>query len=404
MKNFIFHLYKKIIRKLHKILFRSSIKLLDALLTKNSKFWCFPVCPFSGQFNGNLRAVFELIKDDKEITKIVLVRDKQVIMEGFNVIILKHDSFWGIYYLIKSKIIFLTQSVSLDISIPLSSKKRLLINLWHGIPLKKIKYAALGSVRKHRKQYKYRSGIKFTICSSGIDHLAMSAAFYPIDYHSIWLTGLPRNDFILAKEGDLPKDFIKQIATIKSLIGDKKLILFTPTFRNDQENTYYKFSYEEKESLKTLLDDNNCILGIREHMADSAQKYSSQLLEYVPSTSLSIDNFPDIEMLYRVADILITDYSSSFIDFTLTGKPSISFAFDLEKYIKKERGMFYDINMVFPGDICENFQDLLTSLQKTIDGDFDKEKIEFTKKFFFTHVDHQNSRRVVDKINDVLKL
>ena len=47
-------------------------------------------------------------------------------------------------------------------------------------------------------------------------------------------------------------------------------------------------------------------------------------------------------MLYRVADGLVSDYSSCLVDFLLTGRPVASFAYDLDRYSQQERGLFYD--------------------------------------------------------------
>jgi CDP-glycerol glycerophosphotransferase (TagB/SpsB family) len=102
-------------------------------------------------------------------------------------------------------------------------------------------------------------------------------------------------------------------------------------------------------------------------------------------------------MIYRLSDVLITDYSSCYIDFLSSRKPVISFAYDLESYMEKERGFYYDINDVFPGAISTNFDAMLGSLSDALSlGIEDKEKYERVRHMFFDFDDQLNSQRVAE--------
>src|SRR5678816_3948461 len=100
--------------------------------------------------------------------------------------------------------------------------------------------------------------------------------------------------------------------------------------------------------LRDWLRRHNAVLGVREHMADKARTYS-RMLSSLDILDLSSARYPNIEMLYREAALLVTDYSSCAIDFMLTGRPAISFAYDHDQYANSERGLFYDLEHVFPG-------------------------------------------------------
>ena len=118
-------------------------------------------------------------------------------------------------------------------------------------------------------------------------------------------------------------------------------------------------------------------------MADTSHGYSSELFH--PQIFNAGNNvFEIIEMLYRKADLLITDYSSCFIDFMLTNKPMISFAYDYENYKEKERGTFYDLEYVFPGAICTRFDELLSALNNHCQNNFKSEDplYMFKNRFF----------------------
>jgi CDP-glycerol glycerophosphotransferase (TagB/SpsB family) len=301
----------------------------------------------------------------------------------------------------RSGTILIKQNRDASVVYPVSSELHNLIQVWHGIPFKRIGYVSadfqgmLDRIAFHHSKY------RAVICSSKIDALAMTAAFYPLTFHQVWNTGLPRNDFILRSEEVLPVDFQEELTRLRGLLGDRRLVLFMPTFRNAQSEGYYRFSPEEIAWLDEWLQTNNCVLGVREHMADSARLYSAQLAG-LPVLDLSDQQFANVEILYRVSSALITDYSSAFIDYMLTGKPAVSFAYDYEFYLL-ERGGFYDLDLIFPGPICKNFAELQGALQQLFNAQMD-ESYRFKRRLFFDHVDDNNSARVAEKIRDLTAL
>lgn len=371
----------------------------DLTTPKYDHWWAFPVCVYSGLFSDNTRAVFERVKNDPKIKKIILTRNVHVEAEGVNTVVLPLQSYEGQTYLLRSRQIFLRHGARANVGYPLSSDLHNFHNLWHGIPLKRIGYASLDQVDSLAKVAEENQRFKCIIAASDVDRLAMAAAYWPLTYHDIWVTGLPRHDFILAPEDKLPSDFISRAKRLKSRLKGKKFVLFAPTFRADQENGYYSFSEEEVSQLAAWLTKNKMIMGIREHMADRTRLYSSQLVGDC-FIDVSERHFPDIELLYRHADILLTDYSSCFIDFMLTGRPMISFAFDQDSYTNSERGLFYDQEMVFPGPICTDFKALMQGFQKSVQPvtEADKQAYVWKTKFFHKYADDQNSQRVVERV------
>jgi CDP-glycerol glycerophosphotransferase len=80
-------------------------------------------------------------------------------------------------------------------------------------------------------------------------------------------------------------------------------------------------------------------------------------------TALDVTKYPDVTELYIAADVLITDYSSVMFDFTVTGKPVIFLAPDLERY-ESERGFYFDFEGTAPGPIVKTEQAVLEILSK----------------------------------------
>ncbi len=376
---------------------------LDKKSIVDKNVWIFPVCGFNHNLDDNTRAVYNKVKDDEKIKKVILYRSKFIHVEGKNVEKFPLHSREGQEALLQSSVIFIKHTVWRNTFFPIDTKKHKCINLWHGIPLKRIGYASRdlqGILDKLKIEHQKCIS---AIASSSIDRMAMASTFYPLTYNDIWVTGLPRHDFIMRKEKKLPFDMLEEMNSLRTELKGRKLILFAPTFRNDSDDGYYDYSAKEKKQLYKLLKDNNAVLGIREHMADSTNSYSNELRSK-DIIDLSSAKFPNIEILYRLADILITDYSSCFIDFMLTGKPMLSFAYDLDNYSEEERGFFYDIDMVFPGKICKDFDSLHKNLGKLlVDPVANRDTYyDFKRRIFFDYVDDQNSKRLVDKVKEII--
>ncbi|MGJ4727999.1 CDP-glycerol glycerophosphotransferase family protein [Luteimonas sp. SDU101] len=369
----------------------------DKRTPKFDHWWAFPVCAYDHLLTGNERAVFEQVRNDPSIKKIVLTRRRWVSLEGENVVVCPLDSPEGQYHLLRAKQIFVKHSPRINAKYPISAKLHNFINLWHGIPLKRFGPASLDMEQKLEWVYRENRDCRAVISSSKVDALAMAAAFYPLPYRDVWITGLPRNDFIVCAESRLPSDFLAEGRRLEAERAGRKLVLFAPTFKNAQADGYYRFSDDELDWLRGWLQANDAVLGVREHMADRAHAYYAQLSS-LGALDLSAARYPNIEVLYRQSAALVTDYSSCAIDFMLTGRPVVSFAYDLEHYAGSERGLFYDLDHVFPGPVCRDFGSLSVALSGVFDSLRESVETGLRHRTFFDYDDDGSARRVVHRV------
>jgi CDP-glycerol glycerophosphotransferase (TagB/SpsB family) len=254
----------------------------------------------------------------------------------------------------------------------------------------------------HDKVISEHLGCRSVITSSAVDTLAMTAAFYPLTREHMWQTGLPRNDFVVRATDDLPPDLAAQRNKLVEELAGRRLVMFLPTFKKDQADAYYHFTDDDLAWLRDWSRRHNAVIGLREHMADQARIYSS-LLGPLDPVNLSSRRYPDLEVLYGAADALVSDYSSCLVDFMLTGKPVVSFAYDLDRYSTQERGLFYDLEQVLPGPVARDFAQLATALDSVFvartaaeDEDYD-----WKRRVFFEHLDDGNARRVVTRVREL---
>jgi CDP-glycerol glycerophosphotransferase len=403
------------------------IQIIDFFVPKKNNYWGFAVHHIkSDQFIENARAVFEEIKKDSSIHKILFTRDSTIefnIEDATNFTIVNIKSLKGIYLILKCKVLFVTHSVSMDYAfrfenskfcvLKLNFRKRVIVNLWHGIPIKKLYALWNPEVKKRLDRVKYRhferKNYAGLITSSTIDSYAMSTMFHPIKYDNIWATGLPRNDFLLLDIDKLPSYLRSQLELVESIKSGKKLILYAPTYRQTvavKDAFYYKFTDQEIATLKDLLLKHNAIFGFRMHyFRNDANLFNVE--DYVDNKlifNLGHDLIPEISSVLRASDYIISDYSSVFIEALYLNKPVFSFAYDKMHYSENQDGLLYDDDIIFPGVVTEEFSELMKTLEDELTQakQIHTEKYKISQKFFFNTIDTANSARVVEKVKNKL--
>lgn len=400
---------RSFIKKVLLLVLNIAFNIIDLFIPKRSDYWIFPVYFLGeGNFSDNMLAVFENVKMDSRIKKIILTKKKKISIEdAINVEIVKISSFKAAWFLMRAKLILVQHSIWVDLSWArfqiIFPFRRIIINLWHGIVVKDLSHPSTDLINFRSKLEMNRYKV---ICSSESDKKIMKKSFYKTNINDFWLTGLPRNDFLVLPEQDLPNLYKDELSFLKNKLKGKKLIIYTPTYRELKlGGSYYAFTSNELNKLKSYLQKNNAILGLRYH-SYLQPGFIKDLIDDEYFIDLSSDVVSDVRMLIREASIIITDYSSIYIDAIYLQKKLISFAYDLDHYLNIQRGFYYDFNTVFPGIICKTFEELMQSLVKFKEPltEDDLEKFKNVETLFFKHLDSNNTQRVVDRINSLIKL
>lgn len=64
-------------------------------------------------------------------------------------------------------------------------------------------------------------------------------------------------------------------------------------------------------------------------------------------------------------DLLITDYSSIYLDYLLLDRPIVFFAYDLEHYVERDRALYFTYESMTPGARCDTqvkLENVLTAI------------------------------------------
>jgi len=169
---------------------------------------------------------------------------------------------------------------------------------------------------------------------------------FNIPRENFLMCGLPRND-ILANYTS------KQREEIKVKLGlpqNKKVILYAPTFREFERDSMQNCVLKPPMNLdkwERELGDEYCLLFRAHYEVGKVMNISDN--DFVKNMT----SYPNLNELMIVADILVSDYSSIFFDFSIMDKPMLHFTYDYEAYSAK-RGMYFDIREELSGSDNED--------------------------------------------------
>ena len=135
------------------------------------------------------------------------------------------------------------------------------------------------------------------------------------------------------------------------------------------------------EKLNQWCVENETVFVIKRHFYH--QKESVDVSKYSNITDITGKSM-DIQELLMDTDILVTDYSSTYIDYLLLDRPIVFYNFDYQDYLNTDREMYYDYEEVTPGYKAENFDQLMEEFERLIQGeDYFKEERERVCNFFY---------------------
>jgi CDP-glycerol glycerophosphotransferase (TagB/SpsB family) len=238
-------------------------------------------------------------------------------------------SFGGLLAYCRSRYIFYTHSLYLS---PKPPSRQVVVNLWHGMPLKKI-----GVLAEDSRLPKFT----YTLATSETFAKIISMSF-AVDTSQVLLCGLPRNDSLIE---DSPS------ASVHGPFG-RPYVVWMPTFRQSQMGAIRKDgdsagglpSSQQIDGVVDALNDAGIDLVVKMHlMADvgEKQRFSRPGVLLVDDEWL-VERGLTLYDLLRSSLTLVTDYSSVAVDYIVTGRVPVLVVADLLQYVAT-RGLNFDV-------------------------------------------------------------
>lgn len=257
-----------------------------------------------------------------------------------------------------------------------------ILNLWHGIPYKRIGDRQFNGKGQEGGNVKVRGRTRLFLRDL---YLRWHECLYP---QTSWtsvssqkmgkilcesfpkrfakdhmvMAGLPRNDFLVQnKDNESLKQQIKQkYASLLNLPVGKKWYLYLPTWRHGEGSAFSFMASNKREDYQEILQAQDAVLIEKQHpIVLKRMQLTSEILGPIHVLNAEQAAQIDLQELLLVSDRLITDYSSCFFDFALLGRSCIHFAYDFEEYTQKDSGVEYDLQDIAVGPIVETEQALI---------------------------------------------
>lgn len=384
-------LYKRILFAFAKLMIKPDSQTVVFESFQGRSYACNP----KGIFEAMLRE-----EDYKDFQYIWVFRDvekgKKLLPEG-KAKIVRFESFSYYKALARAKYWIFNSNTR---SFLKPGKQRVFVQTWHGTPLKKIgcdverEGNAVTKISEMLKIYhREAEKISYMVSPSAYctDKLISAFDLKLCNKEGIVLeTGYPRNDSLF-------RSSVQEIEELKKKFRipmDKKVILYAPTFRDHKHSELGGFSVEQGidfSSLRKQLGEEYVIL-FRAHYFIAKRLDLKQYEGFV----IDVSDVNDINELYLVSDLLITDYSSVFFDFANLRRPMFFLMYDYEEYKNQVRDMYFDTEEL-PGPILKNQAELVESIL-TYDQNQWMEKYEaFHNKY--NYLDGPDcGKKVIEKI------
>ena len=360
-------------------------------------------------FSDNSRGLWEYVDKNTEYTTFWIVRDKNMlellqkkgIQCGLENSELANKMISTARFLITSGMEFAQQK----------RKDQIHISAWHGFPLKVIGF--FEGANANSEEFDWLKVITtqtdMIVAPSRLAQLTISGMF-ATDPRKTKITGYPRNDYIYQTNGreELEK-------TIGEKLGNSKLIFYLPTMRKGLknegagfENNIFNYSDWDVEALDQLLEENDAYIVTKMHFADNSffdkEDFKLPKRMIFLNTQALNEHYLTIYHIMNAFDILITDYSSVYVDYLLLNRPIIFSCPDLQQY-KEDRGFVVDDpSLLMPGVIVKKQGELMSALKSIFKGndeyvDIRREKMDF----FHRYKDDNSSKRLLEEMEKAAK-
>lgn len=269
------------------------------------------------------------------------------------------------------------------------SDRTKLIQVWHaGEGFKAVGYSRFG--KKSAPNPVHSCHRKYDYVVTGSERL--------VDVYSE-VFGLPKDHFLplgMARlDGFLDEDKVAgkkaEFYAAHPECEGKKLILFSPTFRGTgQKSAFYDYTKLDLDEIYDMCGDEY-IWAFKMHPFTHGKP---QIPDAYKDRIIDLSKAGDINDLYYVTDIMITDYSSTYFEFSLLGRPILFYTYDRTVY-EVHRGVQKSILETAPGKVCDTFEELMTALRNK---DYELEKTLKFREANFSNYDGHASDKIIDQI------
>lgn len=267
-----------------------------------------------------------------------------------------------------------------------------IVQTWHACgAIKRIGYSVLdrafGADETLASMVRLHSNYTLCLAASRAAALQFVDAFrQPLELFDTHL-GIAKTDVLFGERAVLAEQAARRRYAIPQ---GRRVILYAPTFRGE---SMIGARHPEQLDLRLMaarLGDDHVLLLRRHPAVRSRPRIDAEAAAFV----IDVSDHAEVNELFLVTDVLVTDYSSLAFDFALLGRPMAFFAPDHEAY-ERERGFYFDYRATVPGPVFESTEALVAFLRA---GSFDTERVKRFATEWFEVADGHAAERFVHEV------
>ncbi|MFM6977903.1 MAG: CDP-glycerol glycerophosphotransferase family protein, partial [Micrococcales bacterium] len=227
------------------------------------------------------------------------------------------------------------------------------LQTWHGTPLKRLGRDIPNNYLT--KSYLDTMDREATFWNYLISPSPFCTEIFPGSFGysgNIIETGYPRNDRLSKITGAQRQEIRERIGVSNP---STFIVMYAPTWRD-----YNRSATGNWQSVNFMDENIELPEGFQMIYRGHTNTHAVHS-KAVAGRAINVTLYPDVTELYIAADVLITDFSSVMFDYTVTGKPIMFLAPDLERY-RSERGFYFDFEALAPGPILNSDTEVLQAL------------------------------------------
>lgn len=396
----------KIIKKIFRLFFEFPLYWISKFTPKNKNLEVIG-SSLGNHFADNPKYFFlQHYKEKKSKVNLVWLTKNKKVVEQVNSIGLP------VFYLYSAKGFFIALRASRsyishqldDINGALIGGSKI-IQLWHGVPLKRIGFGGdwddSGRLGKLKvlifKLFPYNY---YMCCDLVVAPSDKTKNIYKESFSKSFRNNKISENILKASQsrtlyfGDnlsMSVDFFPEIDNLLSIKNKyDKIISWLPTQRRQLNKSIIDVIEESKLDMKRIelfCKEKNFLFVIKAHFLDFDQLNKltgnfNNILIYPHS-----DPYP----LLKYTDILVTDYSSVFFDFLILKRPIMFMCHDYQEYSEKVK-FYYDLKKLDIGNIYKNWDEIISNLESK--DTFKEKRISLYERFNF--IENYDLRNAID--------
>lgn len=377
---------------------RDILKIIVGIVPKKNNLILFSAW-FGKKYADNTKFLFEYMRDNSSYEVEWFTKEKVLYdeLKSRGVPVVYSRTLKGVWHQCRAKMLVSTVQTS-DFNMLLLNNC-IYLDLGHGFPGKPTGLMQPTVNKDWVDWFQYtKKGLRYYETAASYFTVEYTGPCYDVQPDHFVFSNKPRIDILF--DETLRKDINKNIDKIK---GTKRLITYLPTHRSCGKKEMDISKIFDLNTLQLFCEQTDSVFVIKKHFYHNAEQTD---LIHFPNIFDVTNEDVDTEVLLAQSDILVTDFSSCFIDFLALERPIVFYAYDYDDYMANERDYYWKYDMINGGYTAKTYREfLLTLYDLSKDWSDSKHKdgrLEMRRFYFDDEVEMGTSREKLSRIIDQL--